>query len=84
MTAIKEFKLIIHQSFLCIDDNKSSNWLSSLSSTLTIHAFSYGDSLTNSGLSSNSSFDSTTLPDTGAYNSETVLTDSTLPKVSLR
>ena len=66
----------------CSADNKPSNWLSSVTSILTIQAFSYGDSLTNSGLSSNSSFDSKTLPEIGAYNSDTVLTDSTLPKVS--
>ena len=47
-----------------------------------IHAFSYGDSFTNSGLSSRSSLTSTTLPLSGAYNSETVLTDSTLPNGS--
>jgi hypothetical protein len=36
------------------------------SSTTIIHAFSYGDSFTNSGLSFRSSFTSTTLPLTGA------------------
>ena len=33
-------------------------------------------------LSSSSSLTSTTLPEIGAYNSDTVLTDSTLPNVS--
>src|SRR5699024_157577 len=63
-------------------DNKSSISDSSETSTTIIQAFSYGDSLTNSGLSSSSSLTSTTFPLTGAYSSETVLTDSTLPNGS--
>src|SRR5699024_279076 len=63
-------------------DNKFSNCSSSEGSITTIQAFSYGDSFTNSGLSSNSSFTSTTSPLIGAYNSETVFTDSTLPNGS--
>ena len=43
-------------SAYCSADNNSSNWLSSSNSTLTIQAFSNGDSFTNSGLSSSSSF----------------------------
>src|SRR5699024_9445148 len=63
-------------------DNKFSNCSSSEGSITTIQAFSYGDSFTNSGLSSNSSFTSTTSPLIVAYNSETVFTDSTLPNCS--
>src|SRR5690625_506712 len=63
-------------------DNNSSNSDLSEGSTTIIHAFSYGDSLTNSGLSSKSSLTSTTVPLIGAYSSETVLTDSTLPNGS--
>src|SRR5699024_11982820 len=52
-------------------------------STVIIQAFSYGDSFTNSGLSSSSSFTLVIVPLIGAYNSETVFTDSTVPKDSL-
>src|SRR5690625_4199507 len=65
-----------------LSDNNSSSSASSEGSTTIIQAFSYGESLTYSGLSSKSSLTSTTVPLIGAYNSETVLTDSTLPNGS--
>src|SRR5699024_4552386 len=63
-------------------DIRPSTSEASAGSTTIIHACSYGDSFTYSGLSSSSSFTSSTLPLIGAYNSETVLTDSTLPNGS--
>src|SRR5690625_3915145 len=84
---------VIHAAFLTfyysvtyasysLSDNKSSSSASSDGSTTIIQACSYGESFTYSGLSSISSFTSTTVPLTGAYNSDTVLTDSTLPNGS--
>src|SRR5690625_2750288 len=65
-----------------LSDNKSSSSASSDGSTTIIQACSYGDSFTYSGLSSKSSFISTTVPLIGAYSSDTVFTDSTLPNGS--
>src|SRR5699024_2635729 len=71
----------INASYSSAESN-SSNCSSFVGSMTMNHPWSYGDSFTVSGLSCSVPLISTTRPLTGAYSSDTVFTDSTLPNGS--